>query len=111
MNNAARLPFDRITAGSSDADAMSVARRMHDIAALLAEAGLATQVYETSGVLDLTARMQPPGRREIEIVVDEDWYVEIRYWNLPAATPAEVSATITRALAAITPASPASPPQ
>jgi hypothetical protein len=109
MNKAVRIPVDRISAGTSYADAAS-AGRLHELAALLAEAGLATQVYETYGVLDLTARSQPPGRREIEIIVDEDWYVEIRYWNLPAASPAEVSAAITRALAAITTASPATPP-
>jgi hypothetical protein len=109
MNKTVRIPVDRISAGTSDADAAS-AGRLHDVAALLAEAGMATQVYETNGVLDLTARSRPPGRREIEVIVDEDWYVEFRYWNLPAATPAEVSAAITRALAAITTASPGTQP-
>jgi len=111
MNNAARTPAGRITTGSSDADAMGAAGRMHDVAVMLAEAGLATQVCETNGVLDLTATLRPPGCHEIEIIVDEDWYVEIRYWNVPAATPAEVSAVISRALAAITPAWPATPPR
>jgi len=35
------------------------------------------------------------------VIVDEDGYVEIRYWNHPGATSDQVTAVITRALAAI----------
>jgi hypothetical protein len=34
---------------------------------------------------------------------DQDGYAEIRYWNLPAATPAEIAATIVGALSAVAP--------
>ena len=36
------------------------------------------------------------------MTVDEDGYVQISYWNDPGATPAQIIATISRALAAIT---------
>jgi hypothetical protein len=89
---------------------MSAAERMREAAAVLRKAGLATQVHETAGVLDVTATLGAPGRQEIEVILDEDRYVEIRYWNLPAATPAEVSTVIARDLAAITTGWPATPP-
>lgn len=39
-----------------------------------------------------------PGRREIEVVVDEDGYAELRWWAAPGATPADVAAVITAPL-------------
>jgi hypothetical protein len=79
------------------------ARRMRAIAADLAAAGLDARVHDTRGVLDITATWGRPGRRgDVEVVLDDDLYAEIRYWNAPDATPAQVSETITRALAAIT---------
>jgi TPP-dependent trihydroxycyclohexane-1,2-dione (THcHDO) dehydratase len=36
------------------------------------------------------------------VIIDEDGYVELRYWNDSAATPAQIAATITRALSVIT---------
>jgi hypothetical protein len=94
----------------ANVDAMSAAERMHEVAAMLRKAGLATQVHETAGVLDIAATLGAPGRQEIEVIIDADWYVEIRYWNPPAATPAEVSSVIARALAAIATGWPATPP-
>ena len=35
------------------------------------------------------------------MIIDEDGYVEIRYWNPAGATPDQVTAVIVRALAAI----------
>lgn len=79
------------------------APRMRAIAAELAAAGLDARLHDTRGVLDMTATLHQPGRRtDIEVVLDDDLYAEIRYWNAPDATPAQVSETITRALAAIT---------
>jgi hypothetical protein len=75
---------------------------MRAIAAGLAAAGLAAEVHDTRGVLDVTAALDPPAGKQIEVIVDDDLYVEIRYWNPPRATPAQVTATISRALAAIT---------
>jgi hypothetical protein len=78
------------------------AARMHAIAAGLTAAGLACQVHDTRGVLDLTAALSLPGGKAAEVIVDDDLYVEVRYWNPPGATPAQVTAIITAVLAAIT---------
>jgi hypothetical protein len=78
------------------------AGRMAAIAAGLTAAGLDARVHETRGVLDVTATLYRPGSKDIEIICDEDHYVQVSYWNKPGATPAEVVAMISRALAAIT---------
>jgi hypothetical protein len=75
---------------------------MRGIAAGLHAAGLDARVHDTRGVLDLTATLGRPGGKEINVVVDEDGYVELRYWSAPGHTPAQVTTTIGRALAAIT---------
>ena len=82
--------------------AVETAERMRAIAAGLTAAGLTTHLHDTSNALDITATLHRPGRKETEVVVDEDGYVEIRYWNHAGATPAQVTAVIVRALAAIT---------
>jgi hypothetical protein len=76
-------------------------RWMRAIAAGLTAAGLAAQVNETRGVLDITATLQRPGGKSAEVVVDEDGYVELRYGNRPGAAPDQVTTVIVRALAAI----------
>jgi hypothetical protein len=75
---------------------------MGAIAAGLTAAGLDARVYDTRGVLDVTAALYRPGSKDIEIIIDEDHYVQVSYWNDPAATPAEVVAVISRVLAVIT---------
>ncbi len=79
-----------------------IAARMRATAAALTGAGLAAQVNQTQGVLDITASLGQPGGKPIEVIVDEDKYVQVSYWNPPAATPARVAATIAAVLAAIT---------
>jgi hypothetical protein len=76
-------------------------RRMQAIAAGLQAAGLSAHLHDTKGVLDLTATVHRPGGKETDVIVDEDGYVEIRYWNHPGAPPGQVTAVIIRALAAI----------
>lgn len=83
-------------------DPAPTAWRMGAIAAGLQAAGLDARVYDTRGVLDVTATLYRPGRKDIEIICDEDHYVQVSYWNDPGATPAEVVAMISRALAVIT---------
>src|ERR1700729_1006641 len=78
------------------------AARMHAIAATLTAAGLTAQVHVTRGVLDVTATWERPDAKPAEVIVDEDGYAEIRYWNQPWATPPQVATVIVRALAAIT---------
>ena len=85
------------------------AARMQEIAAGLQAAGLTARPHQTVGVLDITASLGQPGGRPTEVIVDEDGYVEIRYWNVPGATPAQVVAVITAALAAITAATSGEP--
>jgi len=83
-------------------DPAQTAARMRAIAAALTAAGLDARVHDTRGVLDITASLHRPVHKDIDVTVDEDHYVEIRYWNNPDATPAQVTAVITRALTAIT---------
>jgi len=85
------------------------AARMHATTAALAGAGLDARVHSTRGVLDITASLHQPGGRSTEVIVDEDGYVQISYWNAPGATAAQVVAVITAALAAITTATAGEP--
>ncbi len=75
--------------------------RLRVIAAELSAAGLAIHLHPTRAGLDLTATPDEPGRRETEIIVDDDGYIELRYWADPEATPVQVAGTIIRALAAV----------
>jgi len=77
------------------------ARRMRAITAGLTDAGLGACLNETRGVLDITATLDRPSGKASQVIVDEDGYVEVRYWNHPGATPEQVTAVIVRALAAI----------
>jgi hypothetical protein len=81
-------------------DPQTVAR-MHAIAADLATAGLDAQVHDTRGVLDVTACLGEPGAKPIEVIIDDDGYAQVSYWNPPGATPAQATATITALVAAI----------
>jgi hypothetical protein len=76
-------------------------RRMRAIIAGLTDAGLAACLNETCGAVDITATLDQPGGVPSEVIVDEDGYVEVRYWNQPGATPEQITAVIVRALAAI----------
>lgn len=77
-------------------------KRLRAIAAGLTAAGLDASVHETRGVLDLTATAHRAGGKDIEVICDEDLYVQIAYWHDPDALPAEVVARICRVLSAIT---------
>jgi hypothetical protein len=82
---------------------------MQAIAAALAGAGLAAQVNQTQGVFDITASVGQPGGKSIDVTVDEDGYVQVSYWNVPGASPAQVVAVIAAVVAAITAAQPGQP--
>jgi hypothetical protein len=66
-------------------------------------------VNQTQGVLDITASMGQPDGKPIDVTVDEDGYVQVSYWNVPGATPAQVVAVIAAVVAAITAAQPGRP--
>ena len=70
------------------------ARRMRAIAAGLQAAGLAAEVHETRGVLDITAAYRRPGAKDVKIIFDEDGYAEVRYWNHDGAPPAQIVAVM-----------------
>lgn len=66
-------------------------------------------MHATRGVLDITASLRQPYSKATEVIVDEDGYTEIRYWNIPDATPTQVAGLITAALGTITAATPGEP--
>lgn len=78
------------------------AERMRAMAADLTAHGLTTHLTDSRAGLDLTATLSPSGKREAELIIDEDGYAELRYWNPPGTPPAQVTATALRALQAIT---------
>jgi hypothetical protein len=77
-------------------------RRMRAVVAKLTAAGLDTRLYETKGVLDIQATLRREGHKAVQVIYEDDGYVEIAYWHDPEATPAQVAATISQALAVIT---------
>ena len=79
-----------------------IAVRMQAVAAALTASGLTAQVHVTRGVVDVTARWERADGKAAEVIVDDDGYVEVRYWNHPWATSAQIATVIVRALAAIT---------
>jgi hypothetical protein len=76
--------------------------RVRAIEAELTAQGLTTHLTDARAGLDLTATLTPSRQREPEFWIDEDGYAELRYYNPPHATPAEVAATALRALRAVT---------
>jgi hypothetical protein len=75
---------------------------MRAMAAGLAAHGFTTHLADFRAGLDLTAVKSPAGKREAELIIDEDGYAELRYWNPAGTPPAEAVATAMRALNAIT---------
>ncbi len=69
---------------------------------LLSAAGLTACLNVTRDTPDITARLPQPGGHDITVIIDDDGYVELRYWASPGATSSEVATTITRAIAVLT---------
>src|SRR6266567_1549181 len=76
-----------------DKEAQEVTARMRAIEAVFASNGLATH---------LTDVLSPSGKREAEIWVDENGYVELRYWSPEGSTAEQVATVALRALCAVT---------
>jgi len=95
---------------SAPAPDPDTAARMHAVVTALTAAGLTAQVHVTRGLLDVTATWERADGKAAEVIVDDDGYVEVRYWNHPWATPAQVATVIVRALAAITATQRTQPP-
>jgi hypothetical protein len=77
------------------------AARLHEIAAGLAAIGLVAHLHRTRAGTDLTATLHRPGHREVEVVLDEDGYTELRYWASLSSPPAIVVTAIANALDAL----------
>jgi len=82
-------------------NAEETAARMRAIASELSAAGFDARLHETRASIDLTATHRAPGRRDIEAVIDEDGYVELRFWTGPGDRPGQVAAAIARVMAAV----------
>jgi len=76
--------------------------RLQEIAAELATLGLVTRLHRTRAGTDLTATLHPHGCREIQVIVDEDGYTELRYWASLVSAPAAAVATIANVLELLT---------
>jgi len=91
-----------VTQTAASPAAGQAAEWVRAIFAGLHAAGLDAQVHDNRGVIDITATLYRPGCTDIGITVDEDHYVQVSYRDDPGTAPAQVVATISCALAAIT---------
>jgi len=89
-----------------DPAAQDVANWMRAIEDVFASNGLATHLTDARAGLDLAAVLSPSGKREAEICIDEDGYVEMRYWTPEGSTPQQVAAVALRALRTVTGSAP-----
>ena len=71
---------------------------MRAIEAVFASNGLTTHLTDARAGLDLSAVLSPSGKREAEIWVDENGYVELRYWSPEGSTAEQIAAVALRAL-------------
>jgi hypothetical protein len=69
---------------------------------LLTAAGLTATLSVTREVPDITARLSPPGGRDMTIIIDDDGYIELRFWVSPGTTPSQITTTLTQAISVIT---------
>ncbi len=76
--------------------------RLHQVAAGLTKLGLITRIHRTRAGTDLTATLHSPGRRDIQIIVDEDGYTELRYWASLNGTPAAAVTAIAGVVESLT---------
>jgi hypothetical protein len=83
-------------------DPDEVLQRMLILTGLLTAAGLTAALNVTRETPDITARLPQPGGRDITIIIDDDGYIELRFWASPATTPSQITSTLNRAISAIT---------
>lgn len=75
---------------------------MRAIESVFASNGLNHAPDRRAGRTRPERRSQPLGKREAEIWVDENGYVEVRYWSPEGSTAEQVAMTALRALFAVT---------
>jgi hypothetical protein len=85
-----------------DPDPENSRQRMLVITGLLTAAGVTACLNVTRDIPDVTARLPQPGGRDIRIIIDDDGYIELRFWASPGATPSQITTTLTRAISIIT---------
>ena len=71
------------------------------ITGLLTAAGLTACLNVTRDIPDVTAWLPQPGGRDIKIIIDDDGYIEFRFWASPGATPEHVTTLLARAVASL----------
>ena len=76
-------------------------QRMLVLTGLMSAAGLTASLSITRDIPDVTARLPQPGGRDITVIVDDDGYIELRFWARPGATAGEITTTLTRAITVI----------
>jgi hypothetical protein len=82
-------------------DAEEALRRMIVLTGLLTASGLTARLNHTGDIPDITARLARPGGKDIQIIIDDDGYIEIRYWASPHDSPEQITTTLTRMLRVI----------
>src|SRR5215472_8578262 len=85
-----------------DKQAAEITARMRAIESVFASNGLITHLTDARAGLDLSAVLSPSGKREAEIWVDENGYVELRYWSPESSSPDQIATVALRALHALT---------
>ena len=85
-----------------DPDPEESLQRMLVITGLLTAAGLTACLTVTRDVPDVTAWLSQPGGRDIKIIIDDDGYIELRFWVSPDAAPERVTTIVTGTIAALT---------
>ena len=90
-----------------DKEPQEVTARMRAIESVFASNGLTTHLTDARAGLDLSAVLSPSGKREAEIWVDENGYVEVRYWSPEGSSAEQIATVALRALLAVTGATPA----
>src|SRR5258707_14235431 len=90
-----------------DKEAQEVTARMRAIESVFASNGLTTHLTDARAGLDLSAVLSPSGKREAEIWVDENGYVEVRYWSPEGSSAEQIATVALPALLAVTGATPA----
>ena len=72
------------------------------ITGLLTAAGLTACLNVTRDIPDVTARLPMPGGRDIEVIIDDDGYVELPFLRRSRNQPEPITTTVTLAITAIT---------
>jgi hypothetical protein len=93
---------DRPPDPDPDPDPDESLQRMLVITGLLTAAGLTACLTVTRDIPDVTAWLPQPGGRDIKIIIDDDGYVELRFWVSPDATPERVTTVVTGTIAGLT---------